>query len=118
MRDIGEAFNGLGFSWENVRFTGGGSKNPVWRQIVAEILGKPLTGVCSDSVLGVAIIAAVASGAHPSIRQAVSAMVHETFRVEPDAARVETYRRLYDQFSKIKPVLDQLLMKDLSCPGT
>ena len=65
LKDIAETFDALGHSWENLRFTGGGSKNPVWRQIVADVLGKPLTGVRSDSLLGGAMMAAVGMGYLP-----------------------------------------------------
>jgi xylulokinase len=112
LRDIGETFNELGFQWENIRFTGGGSKNRVWRQIVADILGKPLTGVRSDSVLGAAIVAAVGNGFYSTIRDAVTAMVHDTFQIEPDITQVKKYDHLYERFRKIKPALDEFLNKE------
>jgi xylulokinase len=102
LRDIGETFNALGLVWQNLRFTGGGSKNPAWRQIVADILDKPLTGARSDSVLGVAMVAAASVGLFPSINEAVKKMVRQTFSVKPDPEIAAVYEALYQEFNRVK----------------
>lgn len=114
LRDIGEAFNRLGWSWEALRFTGGGSKNPVWRQIVADVLGKPLTGVQADSVLGVAITAAVAGGFLPSIDETIAQWVRPTFHVEPDPKNVGAYDELYPVYQQAHALLDEFNRKGTS----
>ncbi|HZW03897.1 MAG TPA: FGGY-family carbohydrate kinase, partial [Anaerolineaceae bacterium] len=113
-RDIGEAFNRLGWGWEAMRFTGGGAKNPVWRQIVADVLGKPLTGVQADSVLGVAMTAAVAAGLKPSIQAVVAEWVQSTFHVEPDPKNVQAYNDLYPLYQQAHGLLDEFLRKGTS----
>lgn len=102
LRDIGVTFNALGLAWQNLRFTGGGSKNPTWRQIVADILNKPLTGARSDSVLGVAMVAAASVGLFPGIDEAVKKMVRQTFRVEPDEKNATLYEALFQEFKRVK----------------
>ncbi len=114
LRDIGEAFNRLGWTWEALRFTGGGSKNPVWRQIVADVLGKPLTGVQADSVLGVAITAALGGDFLPSISEIIAQWVQPTFHVEPNPKNVCAYNDLYPVYQQAHALLDEFLYKGTS----
>lgn len=109
LRDIGEAFNELGLPWENIRFTGGGSKNPLWRQIVADILGKSLSGARSDSVLGAALVAATSVGLFRDIQDAVRAMVSRSFYVEPIEKNKESYDEVYARFRQLKTMLSQTI---------
>ena len=102
MKDIAETFDTLGQSWENLRFTGGGSKNPIWRQIVADVLGKPLTGVRSDSLLGGAMMAAVGMGFFQSVQAAVQTMVKTTFQIEPVPDNSQRYAQIYEEFTQRK----------------
>jgi len=105
LKDIAETFNALGQSWENLCFTGGGSKNPVWRQIVSDILGKPLTGVRSDSLLGGAMMAAAGMDLFPNIQAAVQSMVKTTFYVEPISENSQRYSQIYTEFTRRKTML-------------
>jgi xylulokinase len=107
LKDIGETFDELGLSWDDISFTGGGSKNPVWRQIVADILGKPLSGARSDSVLGAAIVAATSIGLFRDIKDAVQSMASKSFYLEPLEDNVELYRQVYDRFKRLKSLLGQ-----------
>jgi xylulokinase len=105
LKDIAETFDALGQSWENLRFTGGGSNNPVWRQIVADILGKPLTGVRSDSLLGGAMMAAAGMGLFQNIQAAVQSMVKTTFHIEPIPENSQHYAQIYNEFTRRKKML-------------
>jgi xylulokinase len=105
LKDIAGTFDALEYSWENLRFTGGGSKNPVWRQIVADVLGKPLTGVRSDSLLGGAMMAATGMGFFQSVQAAVQTMVKTTFQVEPVPENSQRYAQIYDEFTQRKTML-------------
>jgi len=107
LKDIGETFDDLGLQWDDLSFTGGGSKNPVWRQIVADILGKPLSGAKSDSVLGVAMVAATSIGLFQNIKDAVQSMASRSFYLEPLGDQVEFYRQVYARFKRLKAILSQ-----------
>jgi len=109
LKDIGETFNDLGLAWENLRFTGGGSKNPVWRQIVADILGKPLSGARSDSVLGVAMMVAISLDLFRNIKEAVKTMVSKTFYVEPVEGNKDLYEQIYQEFKRAKAILREIM---------
>jgi len=110
LRDIGETFNNLNWKWDDLRFTGGGSKNKVWRQIVADVLGKPLNGVQADSVLGAAIIAAVTCGNKSSIQNVVSEWIHPTFTIEPISENLRRYDDIYQNFIRARQNLDIFLI--------
>ena len=50
-----------------LRASGGGTRSPLWRQIVADVLGVPmsLTGTSEGAAAGAAILASVGAGWHP-----------------------------------------------------
>ena len=99
MKEIGDALAAIESPWKNVCCAGGGMKNPVCRQILADVLGYPLHMVKVDSVLGSAIVAAVCSGKYSNYRSAVKAMVPDcSLIVEPSTERAFEYSELYGDF--------------------
>jgi xylulokinase len=90
----------IGLPVDTVAVVGGGTKNPLWMQIVADILGKPL-GIPRVSIgasYGCALMAALGTGALASF-DALAAVVQPGLIVSPDAERHEAYkkyRKIYD----------------------
>jgi xylulokinase len=86
---------------KSLRVTGGGMKHPVWRQIVADVLGLPIVTVNTDAegaAYGSAILAAVGAGAFESVEAATDALVKETSVTKPRRSydrEYARYRRLY-----------------------
>ncbi len=86
-----------------LRASGGGTNSPLWRQIIADVLGVPIaqTRTAEGVASGGAILAAVAAGWYPTVREASAAMVEVTGTTEPgrDAPAYEApyavYRSLY-----------------------
>ena len=87
----------------DLRASGGGTKGALWRQIIADVLGVPLTltHTAEGVATGGAILAAVAAGWYGSVGQASAAMVRVGSATEPgpgegayDAAYA-VYRDLY-----------------------
>jgi xylulokinase len=70
-----EALEGLGVEAAEPRVTGGGSVAGEWRQLLADVLGRPLAGVDAPaaSARGAALLAGVAAGLWSSGREAASA---------------------------------------------
>ncbi|MDZ7910471.1 MAG: FGGY family carbohydrate kinase [Rhodococcus sp. (in: high G+C Gram-positive bacteria)] len=99
---------------QQVFVTGGGSRSPLWMQIVADITGRPLT-MCAEqetTALGAAMVAVVAVGLHPTMEAATKAMTHHDRKVFPNpetTARYDElwpiYRGLYDS---LRPSLHAL----------
>ena len=85
---------------------GGGTKNALWNQIKADVLGRPLDVLefQETGTLGAALLGGLGAGVYGSFEEAVSVARSEggTATVEPDPAaaapyaeRFELYRRLY-----------------------
>jgi xylulokinase len=86
-----------------VRASGGGTASPVWRQILADVLGAEIATVSTTegAAYGAGLLAAVGAGWHPTVEAASSALVRVTPMAAPgpDAAAYadahEAYRALY-----------------------
>ena len=81
---------------EQIHCGGGGFQSDVWNQIRADILGRSLRRISTSDAgaLGVAAIAAVGSGVHPSLAGSVAAMVRFDREYEPDRGRRRARVRL------------------------
>ena len=91
----------------SVRVTGGGMKSPVWRQIIADVLGIPvLTVNTSDegAAYGSAILAAVGVGAFKSVEAATDAIVKQTSVTKPK----RSYDKDYARYRKLYPAAKSL----------
>jgi xylulokinase len=88
-----------------LRASGGGTKSPVWRQIVADVLGVRLVsvGTVEGAAFGAAVLAAVGSGWHGSVPEAVDALVKPLSATEPGVP--ERYREPYESFRGLYPAL-------------
>ena len=93
---------------DRIRLTGGGAVSPVWRQILADILGHAVEA--SDSGVegrGAAIFLAVALGLHADYAAAVAAMVPSGQRVEPGPASA-TYQDLRARWHVVRDTMRAL----------
>ncbi len=104
-----------GFTIDGYVVMGGGSKSPLWCQIVADVTGKAVTvGQSAEATcLGAAILAASAAGLYPGIRQAAAAMVHLGQTYQPHGKTGLIYDRLFEEvyrhlFPALRPYLDRL----------
>lgn len=92
---------------------GGGAKNELWCQIIADITGKPvyLTQSQEATSLGAAILAAVGGGCLPDIRTAAEKMVHfHPVYYEPQPDRYRYYDQLYEEvYIHLYPLLQKYL---------
>ena len=86
---------------------GGGSRSPVWCQIMADVLRRPMLVAreAESTCLGSGMLAAAAVGLHPSIREAAVAMSGTGAEYQPDEGRAEVYDRLYGVYREIYPRL-------------
>jgi xylulokinase len=107
LRDSVEIIRASGQPLGEVRLTGGGARSPLWRQIVADILGLPLM-VAQDRegpAFGAALLAAVGTGHYADLAEACAATVAVGGLTMPDAARQRTYQALYAEFRALYPPL-------------
>ena len=88
---------------DQIRASGGGTASPLWRQILADVLGAEVARVdtTEGAAYGAAMLAAVGAGWHPSVEAAAGAFVRISPAASPgrDAARYAdahaAYRALY-----------------------
>lgn len=107
--DIGLEFRNLGYSWDNIRLTGGAMKCALWRSIIVNLLGIRCAFVKSDSLLGAAMLAGVGCGIYHDAREACWKCVKEI----EDAASLEPelsafYRKEFAKYQEAKRILSQL----------
>jgi len=114
LRDILEAMRNAGLEVRRLTIVGGGAKGPLWRQIKSDVTGLPIRVPESveTTATGAAILAAVASGVHDSVADAVRAFVaYRPEEHEPDPERreayEEAYRRYRDVYAALKPVFER-----------
>lgn len=103
INDILEKFVELGLAFDRVKITGGGARIPLWCQIIADTLGRPLTRAGGDAVLGSAIAAAVGSGLYQTVPEAVQAMVQPVAMFDPAPSRHAVYRQMYLRYRSCAP---------------
>jgi xylulokinase len=92
-----------------VRASGGGTASPLWRQILADVLGTELATVSTTegAAFGAALLSAVGAGWHPTVEAAAAAFVRASPAASPgpDAARYAeahaAYRELYPALAPI-----------------
>src|SRR5712692_8884419 len=104
-----------GLTLEQVRATGGGAKSPLWRQIIADVLGVELvtTNAQEGPAFGAALLAGVASGIYSSVQQACDATVRIVDRTEPQQATAPVYTHMYEQYRALYPALKPILSHPL-----
>ncbi len=103
-----------GISPEKLYATGGGASSPVWLQIKADIIGKPVTALSAKEVgaCGTCMMAAVAIGIFADLKQAEKAFVKYGETYYPDTERHKIYKSRFEAYKKIydavKPVINMI----------
>lgn len=97
---------GLG-SINQVRASGGGTKSPLWRQILASVLNSELVTVNTSegAAYGAALLAGVGAGAWGDITAACSECIKITGSTKPDPGQVEVYQKGYSIYQDLYPAL-------------
>lgn len=107
-KDCLEIIEQLGIPVSSVRVSGGGARSPFWRQILSDVLAKPV--VCLEnqegSAYGAALLAMVGAREFDSVPEACRAAIRETETLMPRhsyAAGYEIYRSLYPALKPLYP---------------
>lgn len=102
LRENLEMLKSFGINPKRVHFFGGGAKNPIWNQIIADITGVELVlleqSECGS--LGAAMMGAVSMGWYDTI---ADAQLQNKARkiVYPDKSLKETYDKAYERYQKL-----------------
>jgi len=95
-----------GSSIPGIRASGGGTRGPLWRQIIADVLDVPIatTATSEGAAYGAAILAAVGAGWYPTVAEACAEFVETTSTVEPGVGRA-VYDSAYEAYRGLYPAL-------------
>ena len=110
IRDSFEVAKSIGYDIRRSKICGGGAKSPVWRKIMANVLGIPLDIPKTEQGpgMGGAMLALVGCGAFSSVREAAERLVSVTYTEELDDKLTAKYEAQYRRFSKIYPSVKNL----------
>ncbi|MGB7326333.1 MAG: xylulokinase [Rubripirellula sp.] len=113
LRDSLEIITSMGVPVKQVRASGGGSKNPMWRQMQSDVFGKKVTTleVEQGPAFGVALLAAVGDGAYKSIEQACSATIKVADETKVDRAAAKKYDQLFPVYRDLYGNLKESMTK-------
>lgn len=110
IRDSFEVAKSLGIKIDRTKICGGGTKSPLWKKIIANVLNIKVDVIAAEEgpALGGAMLAAVASGEYASVKEAADAIVKVVDTVEPDKELVKKYDERYAHFVKLYPAVKGL----------
>jgi xylulokinase len=106
-RDCLDIIEQLGVSVNSVRVSGGGGKSPFWRQVLADVLEKPVVTLETQegSAYGAALLALVGTGAYSTVPEVCRSAIRETDRVSPRREESAFYRSGHSLYSSLYPAL-------------
>ncbi|MFK8112711.1 MAG: xylulokinase [Rubripirellula sp.] len=114
LRDSLEIIDSLGVPVREIRASGGGSKNPLWRQMQADVFGHKITTLKVEQgpAYGVALLAAVGDGAYRSVESACKATIEVADHTPPSKNAVKNYNHLFpiyqDLYGQLKDSMSAL----------
>ncbi|MBQ8137021.1 MAG: xylulokinase [Clostridia bacterium] len=110
IRDSFEVAKSIGVEIKKSMICGGGAKSPLWRKIMANVLGIELDVAATEQGPGYggAILAMVASGAYPTVKDACGALITTSVAAQPDERLTALYEARYAQFKRIYPAMKAL----------
>lgn len=103
LRDSLEIIQSLEVPVREIRASGGGSKNPFWRQMQADVFGKKITTLKVEQgpAYGVALLAAVGDGAYRSVQEACKVTIEVAEQTPPDRKAVTAYNTVFPVYQQL-----------------
>lgn len=107
IRDSLEVARSLGLDIRRSMLCGGGAKSPLWRKIMANVLGIELDLPVSEQGpgMGGAMLAMVCCGAYASVAEVCAKLVQVSRTVKPEPELTAKYEARYQAFRQIYPAL-------------
>ncbi|MBR6028806.1 MAG: carbohydrate kinase [Clostridia bacterium] len=102
MKDIMKMNQELSGEVKHVRLCGGVAKSPMWCQMFADVLNRPieLTEVAEIGALGAAMCAGIGAGLYKDCFDAVDKCVKITKTYKPDAGKVPDYEKAFEVWER------------------
>jgi len=98
-----EVFREMGVPVGDMMLTGGGAKSPLWRQMLADLYGCPVSIPASGegAALGAAILAGVGTGVYSSLPEACGELIGKGETVMPNGKRGEEYAPFFALYKQL-----------------
>ena len=110
IRDSFEVAKSQGIKIDSTKICGGGAKSPLWKKIMANVLGIKVEVIESEEGPGYggAILAAVGCGEYKNVEEAADKLVKVVDVIEPDKELTEKYEAKYQYFKRLYPTVREL----------
>jgi len=107
LRDSLEIFRELRIPVNQIRASGGGSRNTLWRKIQADIFAQDVVTLCEPegSAFGAALLAGAGTGIYSSVEEAARDSVKMREIVSPDPKNAKTYDGFYQVYRDLYPLV-------------
>jgi xylulokinase len=107
LRDCVEVARANGLKITGSKICGGGAKSFAWQQIIANVLGVPVSvlSVEEGPAYGAAILAMVGAKEYLTVENATNLLVKVSKTVEPKEEIKEKYEKKYQNFRSMYPAL-------------
>ena len=103
MRDIAELMRDMGVDAREIRFSGGGAADPLWRRLQADALGGDVViveGASEGGAYGAALLAGVGVGHWPTL-SAAAKVLREKSRTPPNSKNRAIYDRTFPAYQRL-----------------
>jgi len=109
IKDAVEIMKAINVNPSQFRAIGGGSRSGLWRQILADVLARPVyqMPVEDASAYGSSILGMVASRAFAGVETAVDRTVKLGELTSPNGSNSETYGKQYEIYKRLYPALKE-----------
>jgi len=103
MRDCLELIRDIGGDVKQIRLSGGGARNGLWKQIQADIYGQDVcvSNASEGPAFGVALLAQVGTGGFKTVPEACDATIQVVETTPYDAKAKAVYERGYPIYRKL-----------------
>ena len=93
----------LGIKVDEIRSLGGGSRSLLWSQIKADVTQRSVYIMENEEAacLGAAMLAGVATGIYPNLKDATKKMVSIKKQVKPNKANMDIYKQGYKRYTSL-----------------
>ncbi len=110
IRESFDIARSLGIDIKKTKICGGVAKSPLWKKIIANVLGISVQVIESEEGPGYggAILAAVGCGRFASVKEAAEQLVKVVDTIEPEPMLVSAYEERYQKFKKLYPTVKSL----------
>lgn len=115
-----EIFYEIGFASQKIIVSGGGTKNRLMRQIMADMFNQEvyLSCVSEQACAGAVMTAGVGTGVYASYEEVCEKMVQfQPEIIEPDPEAVKIYSEQFQIFKELYPANEELFQKGVSRGG-